>query len=882
MSVRTAFDPLPDDVPPDIDITKPQYLFGKVEWDVPPFLICNTATQRAHLSRREKQDELYRHVGNPIMWDQYIMIGYYTYDDCFQFETQWTKMGRNLLEKYKFIWFSYTYHKKRYLMPSDELEAWANNIAQPYLLKHYPDGYHPDTSDPRTGRYDDTDDDMEIEDDRKPAAVDNPADKTEPWITMGANGKPIKNPPPQSTVENIPPADAVAHVPQKHPTNPPPPIKNPMNPPSHNPRTNPGTLRQTFSRQRVSHNDGTLRITIRWSPLGYETLKPTTGIEWKTQATDALHFLLYTAPDCRFHQWDPTATQTTIPLLSLTPDNLLDYISPNITEMSSKDTFIFAIRVSMCSGGSPGPWINNQATQAALFTHRLEVSISNATSDSGDVMIAGYILLKDPSTTHRIHYTSLLRENLPNLPFFDIGLHQRSPNGVEVPHLVIRCGGNVVEQLSANLSAYLNGTSTTPIFLSRVHMMNTSPEEVNSIFDIHSCFLKKLHRISLSPHILHIDRIRTERAFGDTPSIDRSTRTWAASLTDKYGTSMQCDVECGSSDRQIYLLVPDHHIARAKAELKNYMSRLLHLRPTTVLNYTPSNEVITNVGFLKQMAQSNLWHNSPSEFPPNTQQSPAASNNQNHKPINISQSPSPHPQRDDTSLGTASQQTSQNTTFSKFNYARRMTTGDDNTMATTQLSLSATHISRFDEMEATILRQQEEYKTVLTRFDTVEDQALRTMAVCQASSRSILDLRKDSLQQMSNLRKESAESLQQIRDESAKNQRELQIQLRLLQSTMTSFIRDSKPRSKSSSSESTESRVNELDVSSDDSMSTSSQQSSLDELTDLTQSQPNATVLSHQPRSSSKNKKRNSLESKSTDQASAQNNNPSAPDGPEI
>ena len=157
-----------------------------------------------------------------------------------------------------------------------------------------------------------------------------------------------------------------------------------------------------------------------------------------------------------------------------------------------------------------------------------------------------------------------------------------------------------------------------------------------------------------------------------------------------------------------------------------------------------------------------------------------------------------------------------------------MTTGDDNTMATTQLSLSATHISRFDEMEATILRQQEEYKTVLTCFDTVEDQALRTMAVCQASSRSILDLRIDSLQQMSNLRKESAESLQQIRDESAKNQRELQIQLRLLQSTMTSFIRDSKPRSKSSSSVSTESRVNELDVSSDDSMSTSSQQSSLD------------------------------------------------------
>ena len=527
MSIRTASDPLPDDVPPNIDITHPKYLFGKVEWDAPPILICNTSIQRAHLSRREKQDELYRHVGNPITWDQYITIGYYTYDDCFQFETQWTKMCRNLLDKYKFIWFSYTYHKKRYLMPSDELEAWAIDIVQPFLIQHFPDGYEPDTTDPRTGRYDDSDDDMEIEDERKPAAVDKRDTNVAPWITKGANGKPIKSTPTPPTPTIIPPAADATSSPQKHHMHPPAPIQNLRTTPS-----------STF-RQHVSHNDGTLRITIRWSPLGYETLKPTTGVEWKTQATDALHFLLYTAPDCRFHQWDPMATQTTIPLLSLTPDNLLEYISPNITEMGSKDTFVFAIRVSMCSGGSPGPWINNQATQAALFNHRLEVSISNATSDSGDVMIAGYILLKDPSTTHRIHYTSLLREHLPNLPFFDIGLHQRSPNGIEVPHLVIRCGEKVAEQLSANLSAFLNGTSVTPLYLSRVHMMNTSPEEVNSIFDIHSRFLKKLHRLSLSPHILHIDRIRTERAIGDIPAIDRSTRTWQHHS--KMNTATRCN-----------------------------------------------------------------------------------------------------------------------------------------------------------------------------------------------------------------------------------------------------------------------------------------------------------------------------------------------------
>jgi hypothetical protein len=211
-------------------------------------------------------------------------------------------------------------------------------------------------------------------------------------------------------------------------------------------------------------------------------------------------------------------------MLSLNPDNLADFISPKIAEIDSKETFVFGIRVSMCSGGSPGPWINNQATQAALFNHRMDVSISNATSDSGDVVIAGYIFLKDPTTTHRVHFTSFLRQQLPHLPFFDIGIHKRSPQGVEVSHLVVRCGEKVADQLSANMSTYLNGIQSTPLYLSRVHMMNTSPDEVSGIFDVHSRYLTKLHRLKLSPHIINIDRIRTEQATNATPAVDRSTR----------------------------------------------------------------------------------------------------------------------------------------------------------------------------------------------------------------------------------------------------------------------------------------------------------------------------------------------------------------------
>ena len=73
---------------------------------------------------------------------------------------------------------------------------------------------------------------------------------------------------------------------------------------------------------------------------------------------------------------------------------------------------------------------------------------------------------------------------------------------------------NHVDQLSSCLASYLNGILNTPLCLSRVHMMNTSQDEVTEIFDLHSRYISKLQRLSLSPHILQLDRIRTEKATG--------------------------------------------------------------------------------------------------------------------------------------------------------------------------------------------------------------------------------------------------------------------------------------------------------------------------------------------------------------------------------
>ena len=205
----TRFSPLTlllDDVPPDIDITQSKFLFGQVEWENAPTLSCETSIQTAHLDRRMTQDDLYKRVGNPHTWNQYVSLGYYVFDDCFQFETQWAKLSTNLTAKYKFLWFAYTYHTTRYLPVPTQLAAWARAVAYPYLEIHIPDGYTPDTTNTRSVRFDDSDDDMEYEDeDAKPAAkTDNDSDGDDGWTLMGPNGKPIRGSPPISPTQETP------------------------------------------------------------------------------------------------------------------------------------------------------------------------------------------------------------------------------------------------------------------------------------------------------------------------------------------------------------------------------------------------------------------------------------------------------------------------------------------------------------------------------------------------------------------------------------------------------------------------------------------------------------------------------------------------------
>jgi hypothetical protein len=161
---------------------------------------------------------------------------------------------------------------------------------------------------------------------------------------------------------------------------------------------------------------------------------------WTHAATDMLHYLFITVPDYFFHKWDTTSfAPKQISLMELTPENLRDFAAFNIIEIDSLETYITTeVRVSMCLAGPPGPWIGSLATQDAMRTRRMDVNISNASSDSGKVEIAGCILPEDPILTHCLHFSLSTRTTLPHAPYFDMGIHRKAPTGRnDTLHLVV-------------------------------------------------------------------------------------------------------------------------------------------------------------------------------------------------------------------------------------------------------------------------------------------------------------------------------------------------------------------------------------------------------------------------------------------------------------
>ena len=418
------------DCPHGIDISHPNYAIDSDIWHEPPKQFPETFNNPAIMTARTKNDLAYKVVGNATTWNRYVLFGYHAYDHCFQFDTQWERMTKNETDTLQFIWESYSYLVDRKLDIPVIVERWAKNIAQPHLLQCRPEALTVDTTDPRHARRSYTEADlMEIDSEATETSESSrkEADK-ESWTEIhGKKTRPAKEamaiplPLSPNRQEHNQPLLPVLPAPPSIP------IVSPPTKTATHPHPNPFPKEMQKNGLKYVHlNDGTLRITVRWTPENYTELSADTE-QWNYAATDIIHYILATASDALLYPWMNGSEHANLPSIELTPDLILQYLAPKITPIDSLHMYIFSFR--LCLAGGPGKWINNKDTKNNLEQHNVEINVSNSSSDSGDqISVAGYIFFKHPKFTQRNYFLAHLRRNIQeNTPFLISDTIRRHP-----------------------------------------------------------------------------------------------------------------------------------------------------------------------------------------------------------------------------------------------------------------------------------------------------------------------------------------------------------------------------------------------------------------------------------------------------------------------
>ncbi|KAI2494419.1 hypothetical protein MHU86_20102 [Fragilaria crotonensis] len=159
--------------------------------------------------------------------------------------------------------------------------------------------------------------------------------------------------------------------------------------------------------------DGTLRITVKWKPTKYDELLEDTNL-WNYEAAELVqvHYILGTATGAVIYRWKTApGAAPAVPFIDLlTPDNLPEYLGLRTIPISSSKMLIFSFRIWLKAG--PREWLKNSDTRQNVDHHHMDLSLSNASSDSGAITTAGFIFYKLPTLTHRLFYLKELRRKL--------------------------------------------------------------------------------------------------------------------------------------------------------------------------------------------------------------------------------------------------------------------------------------------------------------------------------------------------------------------------------------------------------------------------------------------------------------------------------------
>ena len=114
---------------------------------------------------------------------------------------------------------------------------------------------------------------------------------------------------------------------------------------------------------------------------------------------------------------------------SLTVAVFHEHILPKITYIRSTTMLIFGPQFGVFTK-MPVKWLTKSETKQAMRKHKVWATVSNSCSTSGNLVHAGYILMKKPKLPHRIKYhkslLTLLQGNTPSLISFSSSRHQQT------------------------------------------------------------------------------------------------------------------------------------------------------------------------------------------------------------------------------------------------------------------------------------------------------------------------------------------------------------------------------------------------------------------------------------------------------------------------
>ena len=377
-------DPNGDDVVPPPAVPDPnqqdykEYEFTSTVWDDTPVPSDAEWFGKEERTIREAQAYAYQQYGTTYDWSRYVHLGYFAFNQCSEFNKIWANIQNDPVTVHRAIWYNFQYHVERDIPMTEPLTTWAMNISHPFLEYHDAKYLDVDTLKYYTGVVST----LNLENLKPPEGAE--------WIPV--NNK--KRPPNKKTNEpaNQPRGtNGILRQPNQHDGKSKrkskgsnnkviPPTTSPkanastsiseteseeevmeiddasdtsVNQSSHASKTLPALTEKIPPHPKISTNDGTHRITVKWTaPSDVSEFENDTD-----RLNEALHTLMTTLfqdTDGVFYRWESEEMTETKAASSLSIANAREFVSPKVTFIGSRSMMVFGIRFGFLS--SPGTW----------------------------------------------------------------------------------------------------------------------------------------------------------------------------------------------------------------------------------------------------------------------------------------------------------------------------------------------------------------------------------------------------------------------------------------------------------------------------------------------------------------------------------------------